>query len=57
MSNSNPQSIVLGGGCFWCLDAVYRRVEGVKSSHVGFAGGSTADPDYRSIAQKATMQK
>ena len=40
------ESIVLGGGCFWCLDALYRRVEGVISVVSGYSGGSTENPSY-----------
>ncbi len=41
--------ITLGGGCFWCLDAVYRQIEGIESSVVGYAGGETDEPDYKSV--------
>ncbi len=47
-----PQSIVLGGGCFWCLDAVYRRVEGVSGVVSGYAGGHDPSPDYWAVASK-----
>ena len=33
------ESIVLGGGCFWCLDALYRRIKGVTSVISGYSGG------------------
>lgn len=39
-------SIVLGGGCFWCFDALFRRVKGVTSVVTGYAGGSTPSPSY-----------
>ena len=45
---------LLGGGCFWCLEAVFRRVKGVKSAVSGYAGGSMPDPDYRSVCSGAT---
>ena len=35
---------VLGGGCFWCLEAVYLDVEGVQAVESGYAGGSVVDP-------------
>lgn len=39
-------SIVLGGGCFWCVDTVFRRVKGVESVTAGYAGGEQANPSY-----------
>ena len=45
---------LLGGGCFWCLEAVFRRVKGVKSAVSGYAGGSMPDPDYRSVCSGVT---
>lgn len=46
--------IVLAGGCFWCLDAVYRQFRGVESSVCGYAGGDMPDPDYRSVCSGTT---
>lgn len=40
------ESIVLGGGCFWCLDALYRRVKGVTKVTSGYAGGDKQNPNY-----------
>lgn len=45
---------VLAGGCFWCLDAVYRRLHGVESSLSGYAGGSEQDADYYKVASGST---
>lgn len=45
---------VLGGGCFWCLDAVYRRVRGVTRIHNGYAGGHSEAPDYQQVASGTT---
>src|SRR5262245_40735520 len=50
----STETIVLGGGCFWCLDAVYRRVQGVQAAVSGYAGGHTKDPDYWAVAGKTT---
>ncbi|HET7630596.1 MAG TPA: peptide-methionine (S)-S-oxide reductase MsrA [Candidatus Saccharimonadales bacterium] len=41
--------IVLGGGCFWCLEAAYQMVRGVSRITSGYAGGQTADPDYYQV--------
>ncbi len=46
--------IVLGGGCFWCTEAVYRQLEGVSAVVSGYAGGSAADADYRSVCSGRT---
>jgi len=40
---------VLGGGCFWCLDAIYRRVSGVSNVISGYAGGKTKNPTYEEV--------
>lgn len=45
---------VLAGGCFWCLDAVFRRLKGVESSISGYAGGAKEDADYYSVASGRT---
>lgn len=39
-------SVVLGGGCFWCFDALYQQVRGVISVMTGYAGGDKANPTY-----------
>ena len=44
---------VLGGGCFWCLDAVYRRIRGVTSVECGYAGGN-GTPNYYRVATGTT---
>ena len=48
------KSIVLGGGCFWCLEAVYQRVRGVESVQSGYSGGHVDNPDYRSVCSEST---
>lgn len=42
-------SFVLGGGCFWCLDAAYRVLRGVSDVVSGYAGGETANPTYEQV--------
>ncbi|HEX3082454.1 MAG TPA: peptide-methionine (S)-S-oxide reductase MsrA [Candidatus Saccharimonadia bacterium] len=53
-TKSSTETIVLGGGCFWCLETVYRQVEGVTSVISGYAGGHVANPDYWTVASKAS---
>ncbi|BCL75262.1 peptide methionine sulfoxide reductase MsrA [Jeongeupia sp. HS-3] len=42
------------GGCFWCLEAVFQRINGVKRVVSGYIGGHTPNPDYRSICSGTT---
>ena len=44
----------LGGGCFWCVEAVYERLPGVVKVVSGYAGGKTKDPTYREISTGTT---
>jgi peptide-methionine (S)-S-oxide reductase len=48
------QSFVLGGGCFWCLDAIYRRLRGVQEVEVGFAGGALPNPSLDAVSTGTT---
>lgn len=50
----STSSIILGGGCFWCIEAVYRRIPGVVSADSGYAGGHVDNPDYRQICTGTT---
>ena len=50
----NVKTAVLGGGCFWCIEAVYEEVAGVLDAESGYAGGHEADPDYRAVTSGAT---
>lgn len=51
---SGEQSLVLAGGCFWCVEAVYRQLDGVQSVTSGYAGGSADTADYRRVCSGAT---
>ncbi|NBC30407.1 MAG: peptide-methionine (S)-S-oxide reductase MsrA [Spirochaetes bacterium] len=44
----------IGGGCFWCVEAVYKRIEGVQSVTSGYTGGSTPNPTYQDICTGRT---
>jgi len=43
------ETAVLGGGCFWCTEAVYLEVKGVTSVESGYSGGQAADPTYEQV--------
>ena len=53
-STARTETATLGGGCFWCLDAVYRRLRGVTSVVSGYAGGTTRNPTYHAVCSGAT---
>jgi peptide-methionine (S)-S-oxide reductase len=46
---ANQEIATLGGGCFWCLEAVYQEMKGVKSVVSGYMGGRIPDPTYRQV--------
>ncbi len=48
------QEIILGGGCFWCTEAVFQRLKGVHGVESGYSGGHTLNPDYKSICTGQT---
>ncbi|MFV0338267.1 MAG: peptide-methionine (S)-S-oxide reductase MsrA [Chthoniobacterales bacterium] len=50
-----PQNtLTLGGGCFWCIEAVFERVEGVTSVVSGYAGGDSPNPTYEQVCSGTT---
>lgn len=49
MNANATQTAVLGGGCFWCLDAVFRDLDGVLEVESGYAGGAGANPSYEAV--------
>jgi peptide-methionine (S)-S-oxide reductase len=48
------ETAVLGGGCFWCLEAVFDELDGVQSVESGYAGGTTANPTYEQVCSGRT---
>jgi len=44
----------LGGGCFWCLEAVYQELNGVQQVESGYSGGTIANPSYEEVCTGAT---
>ncbi len=53
-SSSSTQAAVLGGGCFWCLEAVFDRLRGVLAVESGYAGGHAANPSYEDVCSGRT---
>lgn len=53
-STNTLELATLGGGCFWCVEAVFERVPGVNAVISGYAGGQTPKPDYESVCSGTT---
>jgi len=48
------EKVALGGGCFWCTEAIYKMLKGVASVLPGYAGGTKADPTYEEVCSGKT---
>lgn len=48
------ETTTLGGGCFWCLEAVYDQLKGVQAVESGYAGGHVANPSYKAVCTGTT---
>lgn len=53
-AHQNMETIVLGGGCFWCTEAVFKMMRGVVSVLPGYAGGIKENPTYREVCDGTT---
>lgn len=51
---NNLETITLGGGCYWCVEAVYENLNGVTAVTSGFSGGTTKNPSYEEVSSGAT---
>lgn len=49
MSNNNLKEATFGAGCFWCVEPIFERLQGVQSVEVGYAGGDTPNPTYEEV--------
>ena len=54
MSNQQTAVAVFGGGCFWCTEAIFDELRGVKSVISGYAGGTTKNPSYEQVCSGRT---
>jgi peptide-methionine (S)-S-oxide reductase len=54
MNSSNHEVATLAGGCFWCLDAVFRGLKGVEQVVSGYAGGTVPNPSYEAVCTGRT---
>lgn len=50
-AETSEQTIILGGGCFWCVESVFQQLKGVTSVISGYAGGEEATANYRAVCQ------
>ena len=48
------ETAVFGGGCFWCTEAIYKRVKGVEKVEPGYAGGHVDNPTYKKVCSGTT---
>src|SRR5262245_52410772 len=54
MAHGNTQLATFGAGCFWCVDAVFQRLNGVVKVESGYAGGTVPNPTYRQVCTGTT---
>ena len=48
------EKATFGNGCFWCTEAIFRKLKGVSTAISGYSGGTMANPDYKSVCTGAT---
>jgi len=54
LENKGFEAATLGGGCFWCLEAVFEQLRGVERVESGYAGGSVPNPGYKAVCSGTT---
>lgn len=54
MENLNKETATLAGGCFWCTEAIFKRLKGVLSVMSGYSGGKTQNPTYEKLHSQNT---
>jgi peptide-methionine (S)-S-oxide reductase len=50
----NKETVVLGGGCFWCTEAIFKMIKGILTVEPGYAGGKTENPGYEDVISGKT---
>ncbi|OLS32988.1 MAG: Peptide methionine sulfoxide reductase MsrA [Candidatus Heimdallarchaeota archaeon AB_125] len=50
----NTETVTLGGGCFWCIEAVFSELNGVQTAESGYSGGKVDDPTYEQVCSGST---
>ena len=53
-NSANIETVVLGGGCYWCVEAIYENLKGVKTVVSGFSGGKILNPSYLEVSNGDT---
>lgn len=54
MTENGYEVATLGGGCFWCLEAVYEQLQGIERVESGYSGGTVRNPSYRQVTTGTT---
>lgn len=54
MTNDHTEKITLGGGCYWCIEAVFQMLNGVVKVESGFSGGKVKNPSYKEVCAGTT---
>ena len=54
--SKRTEAVTLGGGCFWCTEAVFQMIRGVEKVEPGYAGGTTPNPSYEEVSRGTTGQ-
>jgi peptide-methionine (S)-S-oxide reductase len=52
--NTKYENAILGGGCFWCVEAIFEEIDGIKDAVSGYAGGTVKNPDYDQVCTGST---
>ena len=50
----NYQNATLGGGCFWCLEAIFNELKGIEQVLSGYSGGAVSNPTYKQVCTGST---